>query len=89
MPRAVPTVTCFVSSLPHGSPFKISLHTWQPPVPSLGTQDMETSEHSIFFEARVLVDGVCMAGFLFKTGSPSPQVIGESKDARPVLEAFA
>lgn len=55
--RQLPIVTCFVPSLAHGCPFRVSLHTWGEPEVSQGTHALTASEDSIFFEARVLLDG--------------------------------
>lgn len=56
--RQLPIVTCFVPSLSHGSPFRVSLHSWDEPEVSRATQALTSPEDCIFFEARVLLDGV-------------------------------
>lgn len=57
----MPTVASFVPSIPLGSPFKVSIHSWEPPVTSPDTQALAGEADKIFFEARVLVDGVTVA----------------------------
>lgn len=61
MPRQVPTVACFVPNLHHGCPFRVSLHSWQPPVASRATKTIAPLDAMVYFEARVLLDGVCVA----------------------------
>lgn len=56
--RQLPIVTCFVPALQHGCPFRVSLHTWGEPEVSHGTQALTSPEDSVFFEARVLLDGI-------------------------------
>ncbi|KAL8675180.1 MAG: hypothetical protein Q9168_000433 [Polycauliona sp. 1 TL-2023] len=57
--RQSPIVTCFMPSLQHGCPFRVSLHSWQEPEASRGTQSLTLPNDKVFFEARVLLDGVC------------------------------
>ena len=54
----VPSVTCFITSLEHGTPFRISVHSWQKPVASSILRAYKTPEEKTAFEARVYVDGV-------------------------------
>lgn len=60
-PHRVPTVACFIPNLHHGCPFRVSLLRWQPPIASRKLQAMAPSEEMILFEARVLLDGMCVA----------------------------
>lgn len=57
----LPTVSCFVPSLLPGTPFKVSLHSWATPVASRATQAMAAQGNKTWFEAKVLLDGVCAA----------------------------
>lgn len=59
--RPVPTVACFVPGLKQGSPFRISLHSWEPPVATRSTKAITPKESTAYFEARVLLDGSCVA----------------------------
>ncbi|KAL8729641.1 MAG: hypothetical protein Q9166_004590 [cf. Caloplaca sp. 2 TL-2023] len=56
--RQLPIVTCFVPSLEYGCPFRVSLHSWQEPEASRGTLALTSPKDGVFFEARVLLDGV-------------------------------
>jgi hypothetical protein len=60
-PAQVPTVACFTPNLQLGSPFRVSLHSWQSTVPSLSLGPLTPLESTICFEARVLIDGICVA----------------------------
>lgn len=54
----IPTVTCFIPSLPAGESFRISIHSWQNPEASRYVHHI-SSRHAerVMFEARVFVDG--------------------------------
>ncbi|KAI4140405.1 MAG: hypothetical protein LQ341_003849 [Variospora aurantia] len=67
--RQLPIVTCFVPSLPHGCPFRVSLHSWSEPEVSRATQALTSPEDCIFLEARVLLDGVYAGYSIPNTGS--------------------
>lgn len=54
----VPSMTCFIASLEHGTSFRISVHSWQKPVSSSILRVYKTPEEKTAFEARVYVDGV-------------------------------
>lgn len=75
LPRYLPTVASFIPNMPLGSPLKVSVHSWEPPVVSPDTQASASDGDKIYFEARVLVDGLCIAGVLFDQQPPWPQVI--------------
>lgn len=60
-PRYMPTVASFIPNLPLGSPLKVSIHSWEPPVASADTRESVKDAGQIYFEARVLIDGVCIA----------------------------
>ncbi|KAL9121389.1 MAG: hypothetical protein Q9187_002053 [Circinaria calcarea] len=61
LPRQIPTVTCFVANLPEGTPFRISLHSWETPtVSSASVQSAAQFGSHVTFEARVLVDEICV-----------------------------
>ena len=47
--------------MPLGSPLKVSIHSWEPPVVSPETQASARDGDKVYFEARVLVDGLCVA----------------------------
>ena len=57
-----PTVTSFIPNLPLGHPFRVSLHSWEPPVATRATTAMAVNQNrEVHFEARVLLDGICVA----------------------------
>ena len=60
-PRYLPTVTSFIPNIPLGSPLKVSIHSWEPPIASPETQALARQADQIYFEARVLLDGACIA----------------------------
>lgn len=55
--RQLPIITCFVPNLPHGCPFRVSLHSWHEPEISRATQALTSPEECVLFEARVFLDG--------------------------------
>ncbi len=57
----LPTVSSFIPSLLNGTPFRVSLHSWAAPVPSRATKAMAQDESMVFYEAKVLLDGICTA----------------------------
>lgn len=57
----VPIVACFIANLPDGSPFRVSLHSWERPSPSQSLQNPLQHGKSLCFEARVFIDGVCVS----------------------------
>ena len=69
------TLTTFIPSLPPTTSFRVSIHSWTPPAPSPMLQSIEPSPQNILFEARVLLDGRCVALSLFPSQGPWPQII--------------
>ena len=57
----MPTVSCFIPSILPGSPFRVSLHSWSAPSVSRETVARAPQESMVGFEAKVLLDGVCIA----------------------------
>ena len=74
-PRYLPTVASFVPSISLGAPFKVSVHSWDPPVANPNTLALAGDGDKILFEARVTIDGIYVAGVLFDQQPPWPQVI--------------
>ena len=60
-PRYLPTVATFIPNIPLGSPLKVSIHSWEPPVASAETQALARQGEQLCFEARVFLDGVFVA----------------------------
>ncbi|MCJ1436825.1 hypothetical protein MMC27_006207 [Xylographa pallens] len=71
----VPIVACFLANQTDGNPFRVSLHSWEPPNPSQALQVVTQHGKTICYEARVFIDGLCVAGMLFLDQGPWPQVI--------------
>lgn len=61
MPRYLPTVASFVPNMPLGSPLKISIHSWEAPIACPETGTLALQADWIWFEARVLLDGIHIA----------------------------
>ena len=47
--------------MPLGSPLKVSIHSWEAPIASPDTVTLAQQADWIWFEARVLLDGFCVA----------------------------
>ena len=47
--------------MPLGSPLKVSIHSWEAPIASPDTVMLAQQADWIWFEARVLLDGFCVA----------------------------
>ncbi|MCJ1320939.1 hypothetical protein MMC15_006280 [Xylographa vitiligo] len=71
----VPIVACFLPNQTDGNPFRVSLHSWEHPNPSQALQVVTQHGKTICYEARVFIDGLCVAGMLFLDQGPWPQVI--------------
>lgn len=56
-----PVLTTFVPSLPRENPFRISIHRWEKPQPSRLIESIMQPDDVLLFEARVFIDGVCVA----------------------------
>ncbi|KAL6713940.1 hypothetical protein ACLMJK_008434 [Lecanora helva] len=80
----LPLVTCFVPSLLPDTPLRVSLHSWATPAASRATQSMAAQGNSVWFEAKVLIDGECTAGILFSQESSWPQIIGNADESYSV-----
>jgi hypothetical protein len=64
--RQVPIVASFIANHPDGSPFKVSIHSWTLPDLSRELKQLETRDKALCFEARVIIDGICV-GCAFST----------------------
>ncbi|KIV89274.1 hypothetical protein PV10_08852 [Exophiala mesophila] len=81
----VPSMTCFITSLEHGTPFRISVHSWQKPVASSILRAYKTPEEKTAFEARIYVDGVLQSQRLFDQENAWPEVIDSGIQGEPLL----
>lgn len=57
----LPVLTTFIPSLPQDSRFRVSVHSWEKPRPSLSIESHMEPEDVLLFEARIYVDGVFVA----------------------------
>ncbi|KAL2351183.1 hypothetical protein BJ546DRAFT_361737 [Cryomyces antarcticus] len=71
----LPVLTCFVPSLPRGSPFKVSIHSWGRQKLSAGLRSLGVTHERLLFGVRVLVDGECIASEVFSPEVVWPQLI--------------
>lgn len=61
IPVQLPIVAGFIPSLPWGLPFRISIHCWQTPHLARPLDRTPNQDEVSLFEARVFVDGCCVA----------------------------
>ncbi|KAJ5698213.1 hypothetical protein N7462_000218 [Penicillium macrosclerotiorum] len=71
----LPVLTTFVPSMPKDSPFRVSIHSWEKPRPSRLIEGLMQPEDLLLYEARVFVDGSCVAGGVFGQRSAWPYII--------------
>ncbi|KAF7561416.1 hypothetical protein G7046_g2725 [Stylonectria norvegica] len=76
----LPTVSCFVPSLPTGTLFQISMHSWTVPTISQVTKAYTKYPDSVKFEARLFIDGRLVASTSLDRNSGWPHVISHSFD---------
>ena len=57
----IPTLTTFVPSLPRGSPFRASVHSWDIPKLSPVVGPWNASGVKILIGVRVIIDGICLS----------------------------
>ncbi|KAI2792063.1 hypothetical protein POX_b02097 [Penicillium oxalicum] len=84
----VPVVTCFIGSLKAGEPMRVSIFSWSPPVPSSITLATMLTGHIVIFEARVLIDGACVATDLFSRDTQWPFILVDDYNGDPLLLRF-
>ncbi|KAK0610987.1 hypothetical protein B0T14DRAFT_540224 [Immersiella caudata] len=71
----MPVMTCFVPSLPAGTPFQISIHCWRKPEISQFALTYSKHPDLIRFEARILLDGRLMSSTTFDRNVNGPHLI--------------
>lgn len=76
----LPVMTCFIPSLPAGSPFQISMHAWKAPDISLFTKTYSRHTEFVKFEARIFIDGRLVASTAFDRKVNGPHLIAETFD---------
>ncbi|KAL2017191.1 hypothetical protein VTK56DRAFT_2511 [Thermocarpiscus australiensis] len=73
-PYGLPVMTCFVPSLPAGTPFQISIHCWRQPEISKFTSSWQRNEH-VKFEARIMLDGRLVASTILDREVNGPHLV--------------
>ncbi|KAM0425539.1 hypothetical protein ACHAPT_009331 [Fusarium lateritium] len=68
----LPTVTCYVPSLPPGAPFQVSIHSWNTPAISQFTRSYSKHVNDVKFETRLFIDGRLVATDFSKNGDLEP-----------------
>ncbi|KAL4991757.1 hypothetical protein BDW68DRAFT_151236 [Aspergillus falconensis] len=76
----LPVLTTFIPSLPAESPFRVSIHSWEPPHVSRLMESLLQPDDASLFEVRVFVDGLCVAGSVFPPRTNWPHVIDVDKN---------
>lgn len=73
----VPTLTCFIPSLDAGHPFRLSIHSWDPPKMSKLMAYLKPSPDRVAFETKLYFDGQLRSQKLMPPRKPWPEVIGK------------
>ncbi|GAE00134.1 hypothetical protein AOR_1_1022074 [Paecilomyces variotii No. 5] len=74
----IPVLTAFVPSLSQGSPFRVSVHSWDRPRPSRRLEGLMQPEDVVLYEVRIFIDGLCVSGSIFGQMTVWPHVINQS-----------
>ncbi|ETN46139.1 uncharacterized protein HMPREF1541_00323 [Cyphellophora europaea CBS 101466] len=70
-----PILTCFIASLPVGSSFRVSIHSWARPSASSILKSRKAQDEPIAFQARLYIDGALQSTRVFREGNVWPEVI--------------
>jgi len=75
-----PTLITYVPSLPRGTPFNISLHSWTQPrfSPGLGLFYGRKNLENAAWGVRIIVDGECVSSSTFASTTTFPQIMSTS-----------
>ncbi|KAK7227745.1 hypothetical protein V2G26_015748 [Clonostachys chloroleuca] len=76
----LPTLCCFVPSLEFGTPFNISIHSWDRPPVSQFTRSYSKYIDKLIFEARLFIDGRLVASTSFRRLASWPHAISNIFD---------
>jgi hypothetical protein len=83
----LPTVSCFVPSLLPGTPFRVSIHSWASPVASRATQALADQGNQVWFEAKVLLDGICTAWVIESSHSFNRALVTNASGQRYLIQS--
>ncbi|OCL07452.1 hypothetical protein AOQ84DRAFT_377672, partial [Glonium stellatum] len=86
----LPTVTCFVPSLSPSSPYRISVHSWTKPTPSLHIESKRKPDQRVIYTIRAVVDGFRIFHNYFERNTSWPQQISHEnqydyEDTKPAF----
>ncbi|KAF2681044.1 hypothetical protein K458DRAFT_344276, partial [Lentithecium fluviatile CBS 122367] len=74
--RQLSTLTCYISSLPTATPFRISIHSWATPAkPSALIESRRKTNQRVVFTTQVIVDGARVFHGFYEINSKWPQEI--------------
>ncbi|KAF1971578.1 hypothetical protein BU23DRAFT_569745 [Bimuria novae-zelandiae CBS 107.79] len=81
--RQVPTLTCYIASLPAAAPFRISIHSWiSPAKPSALIESRKRSHQKVVYAIQVIVDGIRLFhGFHDATARWPQEILNEKWSA--------
>ncbi|KAF1851306.1 uncharacterized protein K460DRAFT_329196 [Cucurbitaria berberidis CBS 394.84] len=84
--RQLPTLTCYISSLPPTTPFRISIHSWATIAkPSALIESRRKANQKVVYTVQVVVDGARVFRDIFEVASKWPQEIAHEKQ---ILSSF-
>ncbi|PWY77123.1 hypothetical protein BO70DRAFT_398011 [Aspergillus heteromorphus CBS 117.55] len=71
----LPVLTTFIPSMRLNTPFRVSVHSWEKPMPSRLMESLLQPEDALLFEIRIFIDGLCVSGSVFNQRSSWPNII--------------
>ncbi|KAF1914351.1 hypothetical protein BDU57DRAFT_500624 [Ampelomyces quisqualis] len=75
-----PTLTCYISSLPPATPFRVSIHSWATTArPSAIIESRRKPSQKTMYKVQVIVDGAKVFHNIFEVGSKWPLDIAHEK----------
>ncbi|OAG00843.1 uncharacterized protein CC84DRAFT_1262932 [Paraphaeosphaeria sporulosa] len=78
--RQLPTLTCFIASLPAATSFRISIHSWIVPAkPSTLIESRRRTSQKVVFATQLIVDGDRVFRAFYDAASRWPQEISDEK----------
>ncbi|KAL5396116.1 hypothetical protein PMIN02_003477 [Paraphaeosphaeria minitans] len=80
--RQLPTLTCYIASLPAAAPFRISIHLWVAPAkPSTLIESRRKHSQKVVFAIQLIVDGDRVFHAFYDATSRWPQEIDQRRIA--------
>ncbi|KAF2006519.1 hypothetical protein P154DRAFT_417645, partial [Amniculicola lignicola CBS 123094] len=78
--RQLPTLTCYVVSLPPSTPFKVSFHSWiSKPKPSALIESQRKGSQRVVYTVHISIDGTRVFHDFFEVSSKWPIEIGDQR----------